>query len=180
AKVDYTIEDTPGAMTVNVTVETGAHYEIEKVEIEGNDSVPEKTLRKFMVIAKKRIPLLRPNHLTDETLGGDVSAIEGYYQTHGWIAARVEKPRVEDGSKPDRLIVTVAIREGPRARVTRRTLEGNEHVEAKLLEKDLTAKLGEPFNPNTVRADVNNLQAYYHDHGWSSASVRGDYDPSAD
>src|SRR5262249_37919833 len=65
-------------------------------------------------------------------------------------------------------------------RVTRRTLEGNEHVEAKLLEKDLTAKLGEPFNPNTVRADVNNLQAYYHDHGWSSASVRGDYDPSAD
>ena len=178
AKVDYTIASAPATMTVTVTVEPGAHYEIEKVALAGNASVPEKTLRELMITRKRGIPYLRPGHLVDDELGGDVSAIVGWYQTHGWIGVKVPTPKVTEGSRPDRLVVTISIEEGPRARVAERKLEGNEHVAAGVLEKSLVVHAGDPFNPNAVRADVGTLQGYYRDHGWSSASVRGDYELS--
>jgi outer membrane protein insertion porin family len=180
AKVDYAIDNAPATMTVTVTVDPGARYAVEKIAFTGNASVPEKTLHDLMITRKRGLPLLRPGRLTDEELGGDVSAITGWYQTHGWIGVKVETPKVTEGSRPDRLVVTIPIEEGARALVAERKLEGNEHVGAAVLEKDLVVHSGDPFNPNAVRADVGTLQGYYRDHGWSSASVRGDYELSAD
>ena len=180
AKVDYRLENAPSTMTVTVTIEPGTHFEVERVAFAGDTSVSEKTLRKLMITRKRGIPYLRPGHLVDEELEGDVSAIIGYYQTHGWIGVKVDKPKVTEGSRPDRLVVTIPIEEGPRARVAERTLEGNEHVGAAILEKSLVVHPGDPFNPNAVRADVGTIQGYYRDHGWSTASVRGDYELSAD
>ena len=104
----------------------------------------------------------------------DVAAIAGYYQTHGWVSAKVERPRVTEGSKPSRLVVTIPIREGPRAVVASRRIEGVEHMDPAPLDKTLLVRAGEPFNPTLVRQDVTNLQNTYRDHGWGEAVVRGE------
>lgn len=180
AKVDYKIAQTPALDTVTVTVDRGAHVEIEKIAFAGNVSVSDAQLRRLMLTRKRGIPYLRPGHLVEEDLTDDLSAILGYYQTHGWVSAKVGKPKITEGSRPDRLVVTLPIEEGPLAIVASREITGAEHADSKVIARELLVKVGEPFNPNAVRQDVYTLQSYYHDHGWFEASVRDDFTLSAD
>ncbi|MDQ2870168.1 MAG: BamA/TamA family outer membrane protein [Acidobacteriota bacterium] len=180
ARVEYVFADSPDTYTVRVTVDPGPHQEVEKIAIRGNVSVPEKTLFGLMVTRKKGLPLLRPGHLVEEDLRDDVSAMLGYYQTRGWVGAKIAPPQVTEGSKPDRLVVTIAIEEGPRARIRSRTIEGVEHMDRAPLEKKLLVRAGEPYNPNLVRQDVTNLQGEYRDRGWGEAAVHAETSLAAD
>ena len=180
AKVDYVFQQTPEALVVNVTVDEGPKLRVEKVAFTGNASVKSKDLLSQMVTRKKGLPILSPGFLVDDDLNGDLSALLGYYQTRGWINAKVEKPKVADGSKPGRLVVTIPILEGPRAFIADVRVEGAEHAGEAAMEKKLNVKRGASYNPNQVRQDVSNLLSYYHDHGWREASVKQEVVVSAD
>lgn len=174
ARVDYSLKQKAEALTVTVTVEEGPKFAIEKVAFAGNNSVKNKELLALMITRKKGFPILRPGHLVDEDLNGDVSAILGYYQTRGWINARIDKPQVTDGSKPGRLVVTIPILEGPRAVVAEVRVDGAGHAGEAASGKALLIKKGAFYNPSLVRQDVFNLQTWYHDHGWREAAVKND------
>jgi outer membrane protein insertion porin family len=181
AKVDYSLTDkTPDSLIVTVTVDQGAKYQVEKIAFTGNQSVKSKDLLALMVTREKGLPLLRPGHLVDEELAEDASSVLGYYQTRGWINAKVDKPKVSDGSKPGRLVVTIPVLEGPRAVVADVRVEGAEHAGEAAVEKTLLVKRGAFYNPNQVRQDVFNLQTWYHDHGWREAAVKDQVQVSAD
>lgn len=193
AKVEYTLPsplagsapspDAPppsDTYVVRVTIDLGPHERIEKIAFSGNDSVSEKTLLSLMLTRKRGLPLLRPGHLVEDELNEDASAILGYYQRHGWVGAKIDRPSVTEGSKPNRLVVTLTIHEGPRALVGLRRIEGSEHAALEELEKLLRLKTGEPYNPELVREDVANIQVYYHDRGWNEAVVHGEPKLSAD
>ena len=180
ARVDYKISEEPSETVVTITVEEGPHFEIEKVDLVGNASVKQKTLAALMLTHKRGLPLISTGHLVDKDLDGDVAAIRGYYQTHGWVGVKVDKPRVAVGSRPNRLVVTVPIEEGPSAIVASRKIVGAAHVDPDILEKPLGVKVGEPFNPDQARQDAYTLFAYYHDHGWREASVKQEFELSPD
>lgn len=180
AKVDYAFKQTPEALVVSVAVDEGPKLRVEKIAFAGNSSVKSKDLLSQMVTHKKGLPIFAPGFLVDDDLNGDVSALLGYYQTRGWINAKVEKPKVTDGSKPGRLVVTIPILEGPRAFVADVRVEGAEHAGEAAMEKKLLVKRGASYNPNQVRQDVSNLLAYYHDHGWREAAVKQEVVVSAD
>ena len=174
ARVEYALAESPDVLTVRVTVDRGPRLKVEKIVFMGNASVSAKTLSGLMVTRKKGFPILRPGHLVDDELNEDVAAVAGYYQTHGWVSAKVERPRVTEGSKPTRLVVTIPIKEGPRAVVASRRIEGVEHMDPAPLDRALLVRAGEPFNPTLVRQDVTTLQNTYRDHGWGEAVVRGE------
>lgn len=171
ASVEYEVEEVPGKTTVTLTVVEGEKYAIDQIRIVGNASVEEKILRDLMVTREKGLPLIRPGRLVEEVLQEDASAILGYYQTHGWVSAEVEKPQVTAGSKPDRLIVSLEIAEGPQTVVASRKVLGADHADVEEIEKLFQVKPGEPFNPNEVRYDAYALQGYYRDRGFPEASV---------
>jgi outer membrane protein insertion porin family len=177
AKVVYTLSggtSVDDSYVVRVTIDPGPHEEIEKIAFLGNASVPEKTLLSLMLTRKRGLPFVRPGHLVEDELNEDASAILGYYQTHGWVGAKVDRPSVTEGSKPNRLVVTLTIHEGPRALVATRRIEGAEHASLPELEKLLRIRPHDPYNPALVREDVANLQVYYHDRGWNEAVVHGE------
>jgi outer membrane protein insertion porin family len=181
AKVEYTMSpDATDVQTVAINVEPGRKFAVEEIAIEGNQAVSEKQLRKLLVTQKKGLPIARPGRLVDEILKEDVGAILGYYQTHGWVNAKVEDPAVTEGSKPDRLVVNIRITEGPRALVTTREVLGAEHVAEDQLDEILSVKVGEAFNPNEVRQDSFSLQNHYRNRGWREASVKDDWKLSPD
>lgn len=166
-------------VVVTLTVEPGPKYAVEKIAISGNASVPEKTLRNIMVTRKKGLPLVRKGRLLDTDLDADASAILGYYQTHGWIEARVDK-RVRDGSEPGLLEVAIAVVEGPRSYVTERRVVGADQLDPAEVDKLLIVEVGEPFNPSAVRQDVQSLTTWYRNNGWPEASVQDRYTLSED
>ena len=181
AKVDYTMSpEATDVQTVAINVEPGPKFAVEEIAIEGNQAVSEKQLRKLLVTQEKGLPLVRPGRLVDEVLKDDAGAILGYYQTHGWVNAKVEDPTVTEGSKPDRLVVNIRITEGPRALVTTRKVVGAEHVAEDQLDDILSVKVGEAFNPNEVRQDSFSLQNHYRNRGWREASVKDDWNLSPD
>ncbi|HSS44055.1 MAG TPA: POTRA domain-containing protein, partial [Thermoanaerobaculia bacterium] len=180
AKVDYALAQAPDTTTVTVTVEVGPRCAVERIVLTGNNSVPSSRLSKLMVTRKRGLPVVSPGRLVDEDLSGDVSAILGYYQTRGWIHAKVDKPGVTQGSKLGRLVVTISIEEGPRTYVKTRDVVGAAHVSPAEVETILRVKPGQPFSPNDERQDVYALQQYYHEHGWSEASVSDEYRLSSD
>ncbi|MEP6993115.1 MAG: POTRA domain-containing protein, partial [Acidobacteriota bacterium] len=171
ATVAATAAPGPESVVVAISVEPGPKYAIERVSISGNAAVDEETLRALMITRKKGLPVVQKGRLIDANLDGDVSAILGYYQTHGWIDARVEKPAVTDGSKPGLLAVGITVVEGPRTYVAQRRVEGAEHLTAEELDKLVAAKVGDPLNPTVLRQDVGSLTTHYWNTGWREASV---------
>jgi outer membrane protein insertion porin family len=167
-------------VVVKVTVEEGARYAVERVAVSGNASVAEKTLRSLIVTREKGFPVLRKGRLLDRDLESDVSAILGYYQTHGWIGARVDKPAITEGSKPDLLDVTFTIVEGPRTFVASRRIEGAAHLTTAEIDALVSVKDGEPFNRSAVRQDVAALITQYWNTGWREASVQDSFTLSED
>ena len=167
-------------VTVKVTVEAGGKYAVEKLALSGNASVPDETLQSIMITRARGLPLIQPGRLIDENLDADTSAILGYYQTHGWISAKVEKPAVTEGSKPDLLDVTVTVVEGARTFVENRRVDGVEHLLPSEVDALLFVRQGEPFNPSAVRQDVATLTARYWNTGWREAAVRDHWTLSAD
>jgi outer membrane protein assembly complex protein YaeT len=180
AKVEYSMSAATDVQTVAINVEPGRKFAIEKIAIDGNQAVSDRKLRTLLVTREKGLPLLRPGRLEDEVLREDADAILGYYQTHGWVNAKVESPAITEGSKPDRLVVRFHIEEGPRALVTTRKVVGAEHVPDDRLEEILSVKVGEPFNPNEVRQDSFSLQNDYRNRGWREVSVKDEWKLSAD
>ncbi len=141
--------------------------------------MPEDTLRDLMVTRPKGLPLVAPGHLTDEDLAGDVSTILGYYQTRGWVDARVTS-KVTDGREPGLLDVRIEVAEGPRAFVAERRVEGAEHLTPEDLASLLAVRVGDPFNPVDVRRDVAALTSRYRNTGWPTATVQDRYTLSED
>ena len=180
AKVEYAISEKAEVLTVSITVDEGPKFAVEKIAISGNESVSTKKLAKLMVTQKKGLPILRPGRLVDEVLKEDADAILGYYQTRGWVKAKVDDPQVTEGSRPDRLIVNIHVSEGPRAIVSSRNVIGAEHVSPDELEKILAVDPGKPFNPNEVRQGSFSLQNYYRDRGWREAAVKDSWTLSPD
>jgi outer membrane protein insertion porin family len=180
AKVEYGMSEQPDVLAVAITVDQGPKFAVEKIAISGNESVSTARLAKLMVTQKKGLPLLRPGRLVDEVLREDAGAILGYYQTRGWVNAKVDDPQVTEGSRPDRLIVNVHVSEGPRAIVASRNVIGAEHVSLDEIEKILAVDPGKPFNPNEVRQGSFSLQNYYRDRGWREAAVKDSWTLSTD
>jgi outer membrane protein insertion porin family len=180
AKVEYAMTEQPDVLAVAITVDEGPKFAVEKIAISGNESVSTATLAKLVVTQKKGLPLLRPGRLVDEVLREDADAILGYYQTRGWVKAKVDEPQVTEGSRPDRLIVNLHVSEGPRAIVASCNVIGAEHVSPDELEKILSVDPGKPFNPNEVRQGSFSLQNYYRDRGWREAAVKDNWTLSAD
>jgi len=174
AKVSADLGTSGDPIPVTLKIEPGPKYAVERIELEGNSEVDDRTLRDLIAVKKKGLPFIEKGRLTDADLDGDVSALLGYYQTHGWITSKVESA-VSDGSKPGHLVVAYKIQEGPRTFVTKRAVEGAEHLTPSDLSTMLSIREGEAFNPRAVRQDVSTLTTYYWNNGWRDASVQDRY-----
>jgi outer membrane protein assembly complex protein YaeT len=167
-------------VTLRVRVDEGEKYAVEKIAFSGNASVSDETLRDLIVTREKGLPVIRNGYLIDGELQKDADAILGYYQTRGWIEAKVERPSVTDDAKPGRLDVGFRIVEGSRVYVANRQIDGAEHLTTAELDSVTTIRVGEPFNPSAVRLDSAAITTRYWNTGWREASVRDHWTLSPD
>jgi outer membrane protein insertion porin family len=172
AKVTYVFDgrSDPEVTRIEVNVVEGPKYYVEAVRFEGNAFASAKKLYELMGTHRRGLPLIAPGRLVDSVLAADAETILAYYQSEGFIRAKVPPLAVEDGEKPGGLVVVVAVAEGPRAFVKARAVEEAEHLDAEVASR-LRVKEGAPFNPNAVQADVGTLAGWYHDHGFREAAV---------
>jgi outer membrane protein insertion porin family len=167
-------------VVVKLTIDAGEKYAVEKVVLAGNDSVSTETLQALIVTRPKGLPLIQKGRLIDGDIEADASAVLGYYQTHGWISAKVDKPAITEGSKPDLLDVAITVIEGPRTFVATRQIDGVGHLTPAEIDTLVAIREGEPFNPSLVQQDVSSLTTRYRNTGWREAAVRDHWTVSPD
>jgi len=168
-------------VTVRVSVVEGDKFAVGRIAFSGNASVSDDALRDLIVTREKGLPLIQNGYLLDGELAKDADAILGYYQTHGWIDAKLDKPAVTaETGRPDRLDVAFTVVEGPRVFVASRKVEGAEHLTEAEIDAAVSIRVGEPFNPSAVRQDAASLTTRYWNTGWREAAVRDHWTLSAD
>jgi outer membrane protein insertion porin family len=176
ARATHRLTSVDDRLNVVFTVTRGPLGRVADVELTGNQSAPESTLRPL-------IRLERGEPFVASTLGADVAAIERYYRGLGFAGVSVQPTTVEQpGSSPSTSLITVrlAIDEGPRTLVRQVEIDGNRAIPDDRLRAILQSRAGQPYSDRHVLEDVDVLTEYYLDRGYQAVSVVPDRTFNAD
>ncbi len=169
ARVDYTINERKSPITVTLTVQRGARQFVSAIDIDGIRAFPAARIRKLLLTRPRS--LLHRGRLVDSMLAEDRGAIEGFYRSHGYTRAEVSVLPAGAGSRPEALVVHLAVREGPRTEVRTSDVGGVILGDAKALHRELTLRRGDAFNAQKAADDRAAILNWYHDRGWTTAAV---------
>lgn len=152
---------------------------INKIILTGNQSIPEKSLKRQM---KTRAPawynIFNKPRLDRTILNRDIAQLEGYYHSAGFFEASVELVRLdysEDGRFVD---IVIRIREGNPTVVGSVNFSSNALIDEDELRKDLLLKPGKPYNSSYLATDIFTLQSKYFDRGYLGVDIEESVDIS--
>ena len=154
---------------------------IKKIEIEGNRAFSDKKLKSLMEVSEKK-PFWTPSlknlisifkgsagTLQWDALDRDLARIAAFYHNHGYIDAKVGRPRVHRRGKW--LYVTIPVEEGSVYRIGKIDIKENYfHDTAKLL-KQLEIKKHKIYDQEVLRQDIVKLTDIYADQGFAYADI---------
>lgn len=173
ASVREEITSSPRGILVTFHVETGPKGRVVSVKYEGNESLsPGRIKKRAPVETRARFLFFFGGKYDADEWEADLKRIERYYQSEGWLDAKVEgKTDVSPDGKKIRL--TVRIEEGSRYTLDAFTIEqaGAVIPEATLREKVKSA-VGEPYVPRQMESDVDKIRTAFWNEGYFRANVR--------
>jgi outer membrane protein insertion porin family len=168
AKAPYTRQTSDRELAVTFTIARGAQYRVSRLEISGNQAVPEAELA----------PLLRTKigePYSDNRLDADAAAIEDAYRRRGYAAVRApsaaDPQRSGNTAAPVPVIVRIVVNEGPRTVIDSVSIEGNEAIDTATLQSKVALAAGTPFLPAQLTVDRDAIQMVYNDIGYVNAIV---------
>jgi len=173
AEVEYTIADAgAGEQVIRYTVNRGARHKIVEVKIEGNRYFDEATIRERLSTLPATFLRYRNGRFSRDYLERDRDAILALYRSNGFpdVEAASEVVANYRGRSGQKAVV-FRITEGGQWRVAGADLSG---VDLKLYEQVLRlleSTEGQPYSPETVAADRDNVLAYYHNNGYPDVTM---------
>lgn len=176
-QVAYTVDPLENNQ-VNVVfdIEEGGKVRIKAIRFEGNKAYSDKALRKKIQTKEKGFFswLTASGELDTEKLAQDVVIVQQFYQTQGYINARVSDPEIE--FKEDWIEVTIKVAEGSRYQLGEVMVSGDLILPADDLKSQLEITDEEYFNRELLQKDVLKLTDLYGDDGYAYAEVRPNID----
>ena len=138
AQITYTIDRnrSTGYATVVFKVREGPKVKISAVNFVGNDHVKASRLRKEMETKKWNWIswLMDTGRMKDDVFDEDLDKIRDYYKEQGYLDIEIAEDKITfDYPKPDKLVITVRIREGRLYRVGEISFTGNKVYPSALL-----------------------------------------------
>jgi outer membrane protein insertion porin family len=172
-----------GTLHVTLTVEPGPRFELEEIDLVGNEQVSDDRLRELIQTAPpgllSAIPFVGDGGgLVDDVLSGDVDNIRSYYLLQGFLDVEVGPPEVE--RRGEELFVTVPIVEGEQRLVDRIAFEGMDALDEGEVRGALTLEEGGPFHPAVVDESSELIRARYDRRGYNAAQVSATHDWNAE
>lgn len=162
---------------VQLVVDEGLRHEIRSVTVEGEHYFDEEKIKKQMLT---RSTSGFGNGIYDaNVLDEDLVSLRALYKKYGFIDARISK-QVDIRPDDKSVSVTIVIAEGRQIRVGRISFRGELPVSADELAATLQLRSGQPFQPDLVPVDENNLSACIAPHGYPHVRVEAAVARSAD
>jgi outer membrane protein insertion porin family len=158
---------------VYYVVEPGGRYRLKNIEIEGTEVIPHKVLQDQM---KSQQAALLPlfgygrGKTSNELLRQDANLIQKRLRELGYRRSQVEVRRGVSLEGED-LIITFAVKQGPRSFIEQVAIRGNNVLTAGELMDRLKPAPGDPLVESEVSRGADQLLAAYTALGYASAEV---------
>ena len=172
--IKYNVKELPdNEVVLTYVIEEGEKVYIEKIQFVGNSVFDEGDLQDIMLTKEK-------NWLTWFTSSGvldkkkleyDLGRIGQYYDSHGYINARVSAPEIAYDEKEEGLIITISIEEGTQFLVNDVIFEGDLLVSTDVLQKALDIKKDDPFSSVKIYTNTDKIKDIYSDMGYAYTEV---------
>jgi outer membrane protein insertion porin family len=181
ARVKHTQTDSEseGRMlrSVRVAIDEGLRHAIRSVTVEGERYFDEDKIKKQMLTRRGNG---FGNGIYDaNTLDDDLMSLRALYKKYGFVDAQISK-QVDIRPSDKSVSVAIEIAEGPQICVGRISFTGQWPVSTDELTAVLQLRSGQPFQPDLVPVDENNLSARIAPHGYPHVRVKAAVARSAD
>jgi outer membrane protein insertion porin family len=163
--------------SVQLVIDEGLQHKIRAVTVQGERFFDEKKIKKQM-LTRSTNGLgngIYDAHVLDE----DLVSLRALYKKYGFIDARISK-QVDIDPSDKSVSVAVGIAEGRQTRVGRISFTGQLPESVDELAETLQLESGQPFQPDLVAVDENNLSAHIAPHGYPHVRVEASVTRSAD
>jgi len=161
-----TIDERRGTARVIYTIDEGGKAAVRRVEFEGNEHFGDRVLRKQMKTRGKTLVHFvdKSGRLDEVQLQQDLDSVREFYQNHGYIDVEVKDVRKqrEDG----RMVITIAINEGPQYHVGKISVSGYHVTSEEKIREVLKMKEGAVYSPKALRDDAKAVADAYGSGGY--------------
>lgn len=169
---DIAIKGEKVANGIKLRIETKQYPRLSEIRYEGNKKVKLKDLKKQVNFTEGRI-------VSPGTVKNSVESIKKYYESKGYLLADVESSIDQDKVDPERVVLTIKIREGQKVRIKNIAFAGNtkftdDKLRSKLGNKRKSFFRGGSFDGEKYIEDKQKVVDFYKEQGYIDAVVTGD------
>lgn len=173
AAVDVETEaDAEGGRRLEIFIREGKPGFLKRIRFEGNESIPEKRLRKQMLSTERgSLRLITGSgEFDEETWNADLAALVGLYQKEGFARARIASVDT-DWDERGGITATIRIEEGTRYRLDEILLRGNDHFLREEILRQIGNRVGRNVDYAGLDQDQEAIAAHYRNEGYLDVSV---------
>lgn len=162
-----------GKISVDFVVEEGPKTLIKQVFFTGNVHIPAKKLRSLLFTKEDWLfgMLDRSGMYHPAAIEQDKMTIENFYQSNGYMKARVPDASVEFSNKNKNATVTFTINEGDFYTIDTVHVPGNDIFSEQELSRAVPIAPGQPYSRELIRLSIENLKKMWGNKGYIHADI---------
>ena len=163
---------------VTFQIHPGRRIFLQQFRFIGNHSISGRKLRKQMSIKKHSFS--NNGVWNQKKLKKDFLLLEKYYQSNGFLNAKIVDWKLSKTPSRFRDIIDITIDEGVQTKIGSIEFSGDPIFNKKSLLKELNLKMEKPLDVTLLEKERETLLIYYTDHGYPYTEVRQDVEINED
>jgi outer membrane protein insertion porin family len=165
-------ERTPeGDLRVVFRIEEGRKLYIDRIVIEGNQSLTARQIKGAMATQERFLWVLPFSKVQRKVFEDDADRILQLYADHGFIQARIESHEILPDLERGKIVLRTRLVEGPQFRVGTVTIQGNETLPEAEIRRLLLFKEGDVFGRSRLRRSLLDVADRYSEIGRPRAEI---------
>ncbi len=172
--VNTDVMDRPNnTVRVSIEVKEGERAKIRQVNIIGNRSFDEKTIRDdFELDTANWLSWIRQDdRYAKESLGGDLETLRSFYMDRGYADFRIESTQVAISPNKKDIYVTINLHEGEQYKISDTKIVGKMVIPEEQLSGLILAKPGSTFNLQLLTQSMELMEFRLGEQGYSNAEI---------
>ena len=160
-------------IAVTFTIDEGSATYIKRVLFEGNKTFTSKRLRSFLVTKEDWLLgfLQKAGSYHPEALQYDRRMLEDFYQSNGFLTARVTDVNIEVNPKINGFVITFVIDEGELYTIDKVSAQGNNIISEEEILMRIPIQAGQLYSKEQVRFALEGIRIMWGEFGYIDADV---------
>ncbi|MFK7995439.1 MAG: outer membrane protein assembly factor BamA [Granulosicoccus sp.] len=159
-------------VALEIVINEGAVARIEHINIVGNTTYDDETLRDLLQSSEKKInPFSSADEYSQVKLAADIEALRSFYQDRGFIRFEVDSTQVSISPDKRDIFIVINIREGDRYLLSDIQLEGEVDISSEELLSLISVKKGDTFARKDIVRSSNAISDRLGQEGYAFAEV---------